>query len=480
MADERDISTIEDAITLLARGGMSSLELTERCLARIEALDDRVRAFVTVTRDRALADAHAADARLATAQARQEPVGELNGIPIALKDLVTTRGIRTTAGSRVLEDWVPAADAPIARYLAEAGTVLLGKTNTHEFAYGTFTPPTRNPWDLERIPGGSSGGSAAAVAAGMCLGAVGTDTGGSIRIPAACCGVTGFKPTYGLVDTTGIIPLSWSLDHAGPIARAVRDCALLLDALVDYELFEPLKPVPGSAEGELRYASVTEDAAASVAGLRLGVPSTYFFAHVEPEVESAVRAAIRVFAGLGATIEEVRAPAALDDLFEVYRGVQRPEASTAHMDADWFPARADRYTPAVRAALERGGAYTAAEYIRAQRAKQAFAAEMATLLQRVDALLTPTLPLVAPRADAVAGPLLVAGREEDASLALLRLTFPFDISGQPALTVPCGFSAAGLPIGLQIVGRQFDEATVLRLGHAYQRDTNWHLRRPPL
>lgn len=476
MRDGNTIMTLDDAMRLLDDGAVAAVELVERCLARIAEVDGRVRAFVTVTRERALADAAAADARVRAGEG-----GPLTGAPIALKDLVATRGIRTTAGSRVLEEWVPDEDAAVAAALARAGTALLGKTNTHEFAYGTFTPPTRNPWDLERVPGGSSGGSAAAVAAGECLGAVGTDTGGSIRIPAACCGVTGFKPTYGLVNTAGIVPLSWSLDHAGPIAHSVRDCALLLDALMDNELFEPLRPVPGIAEGaEMRYADATDDAAAVVTGVRLGVPSNYFFGHVEPQVEAAVRTAIRVLAALGAEIVEVRVPEAVDDLFEVYRAVQRPEALTAHMDAGWYPALADRYTPGVRAALERAAGYTAADYIRAQRIKAAFAEEMERVFTRVDALITPTLPIVAPRVVDVERPLVVGGREEDAGTALLRLTFPLDISGQPALSVPCGFSREGLPMGMQIVGRRFDEATVLRVGQAFQRDTDWHLRMPPV
>jgi aspartyl-tRNA(Asn)/glutamyl-tRNA(Gln) amidotransferase subunit A len=487
MADEHELAdhTVATALDLLADGEISAVELAEHYLARIEALDGRIRAFVTVTRERALADARAIDARLPVAREERGEYARLMGLPIALKDLIATRGIRTTAGSRVLEDWVPGSDAVIVENLADQGLVLLGKTNTHEFAYGTFTPPTRNPWDLERIPGGSSGGSAAAVAAGMCPGAVGTDTGGSIRIPAACCGVTGLKPTYGLVSTEGVIPLSWSLDHVGPIARTVYDCAVLLDALTGFEPFEPLRSLPGILDEEYRYgvhySKVTEDKHARASGLRVGVPTNYFFEHVEPEVESAVRAAIRVVGGLGAIIEEVRIPAAVDDLFAVYRGVQGPEASAAHMDMGWFPAQADRYTPRVRAMLERWAESPARDYIRACRAKQAFTSEMEALFDDdVDALLMPTLPLVAPRVADLERPLVVAGREEDAREALLRLTFPFDISGQPALTVPCGFSSSGLPIGMQIVARRFDEATVLRLGQAYQRDTNWHLRRPAL
>jgi aspartyl-tRNA(Asn)/glutamyl-tRNA(Gln) amidotransferase subunit A len=479
--------TIADAVALFGAGELSATELTTHCLARIDALDPQLHAFVTVSRERALADARAADARLATARESFDDSDPLLGIPIALKDLIATKGIRTTAGSRVLDEWVPDADAVVARNLADAGTVLLGKTNTHEFAYGTFTPPTRNPWDLTRIPGGSSGGSAAAVAAGMCLAAIGSDTGGSIRIPSGCCGVTGLKPTHGVVSADGVVPLSWSLDHVGPIGRSTRDCAAVLDALTAFEPFEPLKPLkplPGTPvemdDAEVHYLELTDDLYAHVRGLRLGVPSNYFFAHVEPEVESAVRAAIRVLSGLGAEIEDVRVPASIDDLFAVYRAIQQPEATTAHVDAGWFPARADLYTPRVRANLERGATYSATDYIRAQRAKQAFTDEMETLFERVDALLTPTLPLVAPRIADIERPLTVAGREEDAREALLRFTFPFDISGQPALTVPCGLSGDGLPVGLQIVARRYDEAMVLRVGQAYQRDTDWHLRRPTL
>jgi aspartyl-tRNA(Asn)/glutamyl-tRNA(Gln) amidotransferase subunit A len=474
--DVGDIATLEQAAGLLHDRTLTARELTERCLARIAAVDDVVRAFVTVTPERAREDARTADARL-----DQGDPAPLLGIPIGLKDLVATRGIRTTAGSRVLDDWIPDEDAPVAVLLAEAGTVLLGKTNTHEFAWGTFTPPTRNPWDIERVPGGSSGGSAAAVAVGECLGALGTDTGGSIRIPSACCGVTGFKPTQGVVSTEDIVPLSWSLDHAGPIARSVRDCALLLDALTGYELFEPLDPLPGNPNGgEMSYADAADDVAARIAGLRLGVPSGYFFDHVMPDVVQAVRAAVAVLAGLGAEVVEVAVPDEMDALFGVYRAIQRPEAHTAHLDAGWYPARADRYTPATRAALERGAQYTVVDFIHAQRARQAFAADMEDVLAEVDALLTPTLPIAAPRVADLDHPLVIAGREEEAGLALLRLTFPFNLSGQPALTVPCGFDGAGMPIGLQIAGRRFDDATVLRLGHAYQLATDWHLRRPAL
>jgi aspartyl-tRNA(Asn)/glutamyl-tRNA(Gln) amidotransferase subunit A len=478
MADRSDMLTLAEASAMLAAGECSAEELAQRCLERIAAVDARLSAYATVTAERALADARRADARLRAGERDDRP---LLGIPIALKDLIATRGIRTSAGSRVLADWTPEVDAAPSRALDEAGTVLLGKTRTHEFAYGPFSLPTRNPWDLERIPGGSSGGSAAAVVAGLALGAVGTDTGGSIRIPAACCGASGLKPTLGLVSTEGVVPLSWTLDHVGPIARSVRDCALLLDGLVEYELFEPRRLLPGQEDADaLHYADATGDQAGTLAGLRLGVPAAYFFDHVEPEVETAVRTAIRLLAALGADMVEVEVPASLAGLFEVYRAVQRPEALTAHMDAGWWPMRESDYTPQVRAAVRRGAEYSAVDHIRGQRARLAFAAEMDALLTRVDALLTPTLPLVAPRVVDLERPVSIQGREEEAGAALLRLTFPFNLSGQPALTVPCGFSTTGMPIGLQVVGRQFDDATVLRVGHAYQRDTDWHLRRPTL
>ena len=473
MPEVEKIATLEDALGLLRRGEITAVTLAERYLACIDALDPHVRAFVTVTRERALADAALSDARRGTGQDRP-----LDGIPVALKDVVSTRGIRTTAGSPVLAEWIPDTDAAVARALAATGTTLLGKTNTHEFAFGSITPPTRNPWDLERIPGGSSGGSAAAVAAGMCLGAVGTDTGGSIRMPAACCGVTGLKPTYGLVTTEGVIPLSWSLDHIGPIARSARDCALLLDAMVEEEPFQPLAPLPDILQGrKLRHESGGVYAT-GVVGLRLGVPTNYFFSYVEPEVERTVRAAVGLLATLGVEVEEVRVPEAIDDLFEAYLTIQRPEARIAHEDAGWFPAHAELYSPATRGAMERAAEYSATDYIRALRAKQAFASEMDALLQRMDVLATPTLPLVAPLARDLEGPLKVAGREERAGPALVRLTVPFNISGQPALTLPCGFSESGMPIGLQLVGGRYCESTLLQLGAAYQHETDWHLRQP--
>jgi aspartyl-tRNA(Asn)/glutamyl-tRNA(Gln) amidotransferase subunit A len=465
--------TLTDARDAIRSGSLSSEELVTACLNRIAATEPALHACVTVLADAALDAARQADASL---QAKSR-LGALHGLPIALKDLISTRGVLTTAGSRVLDDWIPDEDAAVVTRLTQAGAIALCKTNTHEFAFGTYTPPTRNPWNTDRIPGGSSGGSAAALAAGDCPGALGTDTGGSIRIPAACCGVTGLKPTYGLVSRTGIVPLSWSLDVVGPMARTVADCALLLDVLAGYDTTDPDSvdvPLPNYTAA-LSANRTPEDA---VRGARIGIPTSYFFHPIDPEVETAVRAAADRFAAMGATLVEVAMPAALDDFFGVYRGVQRPEAFTFHTQMGWLTSRADRYSPTVRANIEAGATTSASHYILAQQARRAFTTELAATMQTVDALLTPTMALPAPRADESDTPLRAGG--EVIAEGNLRCTFPFNMTGQPALSLPCGFTSDGLPIGLQIVGARFGETTVLRLGHAYQRATDWHTRRPAL
>lgn len=476
-----DDDVLELSVAALGRairdGSLSPVELTETALQRIEALDEQVRAFVTVTHERALNDARQAERDLRAGNDR----GPLHGIPLVLKDLVATRGIRTTAGSQVLADYIPDEDAAVAEQLTAAGTVLLGKSRTHEFAYGTFTRPTANPWDVQRIPGGSSGGSAAALAARMCFLAIGTDTGGSIRIPAACCGVTGLKPTYGLVSAYGIIPLSWSLDHPGPLARSVEDCALLLDTLVGYDPRDPAS-LPNRTD-KPAYAVALQSLGAEsapLAGLRLGVPEDDYFAVADPEIGAAITAALRTLEGLGAAIEPVRLPPELADLFPAYRGVQMPEATTAHIEAGWWPERADAYSPTLRSRLEMGAKLLATEYIQAQRLRHVWSQDMRALMQRGDALALPTLPILPPRIDQLDQPVSIAGRNFDASSALLRFTFPFNMTGQPVLSLPCGFSTGGLPIGLQLAGRHLDEATILRIGHAYQQATAWHTRSPTI
>ena len=466
--------TIADAGRMLRAREVSALELVERCLRRIERLEPVLQACVTVLAEPARQQAAAADAVLAAGRDRRP----LLGIPLGIKDLIETRGVRTTASSQVLADWTPERDATVVSRLREAGAVALAKTNTHEFAFGTVTPPTRNPWNPEHIPGGSSGGSAAGVAAGEFLGALGTDTGGSIRIPAAACGVTGLKPTFGLVSRAGIIPLSWSLDHAGPIARSVEDCALLLEALAGYDPLDPDSIEVPLLDFRVALASGRSPEEA-VRGTRLGVPDAFFFRHLDAEVETAVRQAIRLLEDLGATVEEVHIPETIDDMFEVYRAIQKPEAYTYHHEQGWLETRRGLYRPDTLQKILGGATYSASDYICAQRARRDFTVAMRQAMAQVDAIVTPALPVPARRADEVDTPLLYDGVEEPAGDSL-RLTFPFDLTGQPALTMPCGFSSSGLPVGLQVAASQFGEAALLRLGHAYQRVTDWHLRLPPL
>ena len=466
--------TLAEAVWLLRARRLSSIELVEGCLRRIEQWEPAIHACVTVMSDMARERARAADEALRDGHERRA----LPGVPVAIKDLIETKGVRTTAGSRVLADWLPDKDATVVTKLDAAGAIPLCKTNTHEFAFGTVTPPTRNPWNTAHVPGGSSGGSAAAIATGESLGALGTDTGGSIRIPAAACGVTGLKPTFGLVSRTGIIPLSWSLDHAGPIARSVEDCALLLDVLAGYDATDPDSVDVPLLDFSAALA-VNRTPEEAVRGSRIGVPASYFFRHCDAGVEAAVRAALAQLEALGATLVEVEIPATIDEMFEVYRAIQKPEAYTYHRDMGWLDTRAELYRPQVLENIRSGASYSAADYVTAQRARRDFTVRMREVLRQVDALATPTLPVPARRVDEVDTPLLWDGKPEPSGEAL-RYTFPFDLTGQPAMTIPCGFTPGRLPVGLQVVAAHFGEATLLRLGHAYQRVTDWHLRVPAL
>ncbi len=477
--------SIAEAAQQIERRTLSPVELTRAYLDRIERLNPALNAYVTVTADSALAEARTAEQEIGRGGYR----GPLHGIPIALKDLYATRGVRTAAGSKILGDWVPDEDATVTARLRQAGAILLGKTNTHEFAYGatTLNPhfgPSRNPWDTNCITGGSSGGSGAAVAAGIAAMAMGTDTGGSIRCPAALCGTVGLKPTHGRVSTAGIVPLSWSLDHPGPLTRTVEDAALVLDAIAGFDPRDTMtQPVPvqqyrAAARGEVR-------------GMRLGVPRNGFFDASDPEVIAAVEAALATLRDLGAIIEDVDAPeiwngrAALGEIIM---------AEARHYHAASLRDRPQDFGADVLARLNRRTDLSAAELVAAFRQQDAAKREAATLLERYDALLTPTVRIPAPRmveerisisphAEPPGTPATM-GVDENGSLAasraLLTNTGPFNLTGMPALSVPCGFTAEGLPIGLQIAGRRWDEATVIRIGHVYEQATAWHTRRPAL
>jgi aspartyl-tRNA(Asn)/glutamyl-tRNA(Gln) amidotransferase subunit A len=461
-------------------------EATEVYLARIDALDARVGAFLSVSRDEAMAAARASDARYRA----RAPLGPLDGVPIALKDVLCTRGVRTTCGSRILETFVPPYDATIVARLREAGAVLLGKTNMDEFAMGSSTEhsafhPTRNPWDLARVPGGSSGGSAAAVAAGLAAGAFGTDTGGSIRQPAAFCGTVGLKPTYGRVSRYGLVAFASSLDQIGPFAHDVADAARLLGVVAGVDPLDSTsvpEPVPD-------YVAALE---ADGPALRLGVPAEYFAEGVDPEVERAVREAVGVLQGVGMKTEPVSlpttgyalaayyliAPAEASSNLARYDGVKYglrvPGKDIVEMygrtRAAGFGAEVKRRIMLGTYALSAG--YYDAYYGRAQKVRTLVRRDFDAAFERVDLLVTPTTPGVAFRHGEKADPLAMYLNDVFA--------VPANLAGLPAISVRCGFSAAGLPIGLQFIGRAFDEVTVLRAAHAYERATDWHTRTPPV
>jgi aspartyl-tRNA(Asn)/glutamyl-tRNA(Gln) amidotransferase subunit A len=461
--------TIAEAARQIAHKQLSPVELTRALLERITRFNPRLNAFITILGDRSITAAKAAEREIMSGARR----GPLHGIPIALKDLCATQGVLTTSGAKILRDYIPAQDATVAVRLAAAGTVLLGKLHMNEFAYGpdggnVHFGRARNPWNLECITGGSSSGSGAAVAASLCLGALGTDTGGSIRIPSALCGIAGLKPTYGRVSRYGITPLSWSLDHAGPMAKTVEDVALLLQAMAGYDARDPgsvQQPVPDYV------AELNGD----VRGLRVGVPRQYFYDTLEPEVETAVRRAIEVVKGLGASVSEVSWPslrfATLAALVIVLA-----EASAFH--ESWIRTCAQDYDPDVALLLKWGLLLPASAYLKAQRLRALMCHEVTALWREVDVLITPATMMAAPRPGGLQ--VQVGGRQMSTREALLRLMRPFNLTGLPAMSIPCGFTSAGLPIGLQIAGKPFDEATVLRVAHAYERQHDWHRRHPPL
>ncbi len=462
--------SIQEASEELRSGLITPTELLAETLERIEQLDSRIHAFITVMRDQAFEEAEKAENEQRTGLFR----GPLHGIPIGVKDLIAVKNVRLTAGSKVLADHVSQEDATVVEQLRRAGAVIIGKTNTHEFAYGTYTPPTRNPWDLTHIPGGSSGGSAAAVAAGMCLGSIGSDTGGSIRIPSACCGVTGLKPTYGRVSTFGVIPLSWSLDHVGPMGRSAEDCAILFDAIAKYDPRDPNSVSRPPDKSSATLLSGPEGRGPlSLQGIKLGVLSESFVAPLDPEVRAAWHATLLVLQEEGAEVSDIELRRSA---MEVYRTIQMPEASLAHMEKDWLTNRLEAYGERTRSRLLQGQTITAVDYLRAQQQRRTFSSNLRSAMQGVNALVLPTIPIPAIPVEQADQDIQIDGITENATTALLRLTMPFNLAGLPAVSLPCGFTTGGLPIGLQLVGKPFEESMILRIAHAYQLLTDWHRR----
>ena len=479
--------TLHEAGEKLRSRELSSVELTEAVFQHIAETDDKIRAYITLAKDAALEQARRADQQLM----RNEITSPLLGIPLALKDNFLTRGLRTTCASKILGDFIPPYDATTVQKLRHAGAVISGKTNLDEFAMGSSAEnsaffPTRNPWNLQRIPGGSSGGSAAAVAADQCIAALGTDTGGSIRQPAACCGVVGLKPTYGRVSRYGIIAFASSMDQVGPLTKDVRDCAMLLEAIAGQDPADSTsvnRPVP-------RY---TEALTGDVRGIRLGIPREYFVAGIQPEVEQAVRAAIRQLEKNGAVVEEISLPHT-EFAVAVYYIVATAEASSnlARYDGMRFGHRAqakdltdtymisrdEGFGAEVKRRIMFGtyalsAGYYDAYYLKAQRVRALIKHDFDEAFKRCDVIVTPTAPTTAFK---------IGEKTEDPLQMYLSdiYTISINLAGLPALSLPCGFDPDEMPIGMQIIGKHFDESTILRVAHGYEQATQWHKKKPKM
>src|SRR6202790_3345151 len=460
---ELAFATIAEIARLFRSDKLSPVELTELMLARIERTNPKLNAYITVTDELARMQAKRAERELGIRGKRKTRTYAmlLHGIPLSLKDNICTEGIRTTAGSKILCDYFSERDAPVVTRLKPAGAVLLGKTNMHEFAYGVTTNnphygAARNPWDTTRIPGGSSGGSAAAVAGGLCFGSIGTDTGGSIRIPAALCGIVGLKPGLGRVDVTGVIPLSVTHDCVGPLARTAADARILFQAIADSG--------NGKGEGARRRRS----GARKLSKLRLGIPRGFFFDVISGEVEKSFDVAVRCLRGLGAKIKEVSI-SLLAQTEKAGNRIAWAEASYYHQQSGWFPGRGAEYSEDVRSRLEMGTKILAVEYLEALDQRRNFISQLRELMEKeaIDALMVPTTPIAAPLIGEETT--RVAQDDHPTRALLLRLNRPANLAGLPAISVPCGFTTGRLPIGLQFIGAEHSEPLLLDIADLYQR-----------
>lgn len=458
--------SIAELAPRIKTGDISPVDLVQSSLDRISQLDPTLNAFLDVWGESSLEEARKAEQAIASGGY----LGPLHGIPVGLKDLIDVAGAETTGGSKVLEGNIAKSDATVVTKLKAAGAIMMGKLNLVEFALGTtglnaHTGAVKNPWDTTRITGGSSSGSAAAVATGMVPIALGSDTGGSIRMPASLCGIAGLKPTYGRVSRAGVLDLSWSLDHVGPMTRTTEDCALLMNVLSGHD---PLDPASSDHDVPDFTSSLQQD----LSGIKIGIPADYFFGETtDPEILRAVRASIELMANNGAEIVELSMPW-VGDGRTINLGIIRPEAVAVH--EKMLAEHADQYTPAVRARLQTGYNVSAVDYLRAQRARQWFNHKMAETMKQIDVLITPSVPIQTPTIAACTPQpgVFPAGAE------LAMFTGVFDVTGQPSHSIPCGFTEAGMPIGMMITGHPFDEETVLRVGNAYEKLTDWHQRQP--
>jgi aspartyl-tRNA(Asn)/glutamyl-tRNA(Gln) amidotransferase subunit A len=459
-------SSVAELAPRVKSGEISPVEIVRTSLDRIAQLEPSLNAFLEVWGDSALDQASEAEQAISSG----DYLGPLHGIPVGLKDLIDVSGKETTGGSKVLAGNVATGDATVVMQLREAGAILIGKMNLVEFAFGAtglnpHTGDVKNPWDTTKITAGSSSGSAAAVAAGMIPVTLGSDTGGSVRMPAALCGIAGLKPTYGRVSRNGVLDLSWSMDHVGPMTRTTEDCALLMNVLAGHDPLDPAsskEPVPDFISG----------INSGLNGLKIGVPQDYFFTDsVDPEIVSSVHAAIELMANNGAEIVDLPMPW-VDKGRRINMGVMYPEATSVH--EKMLAEHADKYSPSVRHRIQFGFNVSAIDYVRAQRARQWFSHQMAESMKKVDVLITPSVPIQTPTiADCTPAPGKTAAGGE-----LANFTGVFDTTGQPSHSIPCGFTTSGMPIGMMITGHPFDESTVLRVGNAFEKLTNWH-QRPP-
>jgi aspartyl-tRNA(Asn)/glutamyl-tRNA(Gln) amidotransferase subunit A len=453
-------ASIKEVASLFRRRKLSPVELTRNMLSRIVQLDPKLNAYITVTAELALAQAKKAGAELFASRGRHRDRGLLHGIPISLKDNVSTKDVRTTAGSKILGKFVPQHDAVVVTKLKEAGAVILGKTNLHEFAYGVTSNnphfgPVHNPWDLSRIPGGSSGGSAAAVAAGLCYGSIGSDTGGSIRIPASLCGVVGLKPTLGRVSVAGIIPLSPRLDCVGPLARTVHDAALLLEPILQRVKGEPSPRALEKSPSKPRKFT-------------LGISKQFFLDVVAQDVHFVFDEAIRILKTQGLRLKEISLPL-LKETEDAGNQIAWAEATHYHRQAGWFPYRAADYGEDVRSRLEMGTKVSATVYLSALETREKFIQQFHLALEDagVDALAVPTTPIIAPLIGQEA--IHLGDKEYSTRALLLRPNRPANLAGVPAISIPCGFTSAGLPVGLQLIGAVADEHLLLQIAYTFER-----------
>ena len=452
---------------LIRKREISPVEVVKAHLARVKALEPALNSFITLLPEQAMEEARLAEQEIQSGRYR----GPLHGIPVGLKDLFYVKGVRNTSGSKIFDHFIPNYDSTLASKLREGGALLLGKLNLHQFAYGpTGENPDygnmHNPWDTKRIPGGSSGGSASATASGQCTLAMGTDTGGSIRIPSALCGLVGLKPTYGRLSRYGITVLSWSQDHPGPMTRTVEDCALVMNAVAGYDPHDPSsanRPIP----------DFTQSLTKNIKGLRVGVPKEPFEDPVDSEVEHFVRSAIELLGKLGATIHKISWPM-YHESKAIASTILMAEATAYH--SQLMKRQGSRLDPKVRLRLEAGLLISAVDYLQAQRARRRFYQQSCDLFKEVDLLAGPTVPITACK---IGTEEVQIGNTRMGVIPLLtQHTRPYNLNGFPAITVPCGFSKNGLPIGFQLAGRPFDEETVLRAAFAYEQATEWHQRRP--